>query len=119
MKHLPLIIALLASVLIASCSKDNNTNSNSYTVQYNIGCSDCMVIYVSDTAGTQTTEYHQNSDWSYTFEGKRGQEVLVLAYNTSSAPQGVNVRIAVNDSITKDRTTYCPINGVSLASDTL
>lgn len=71
MRYLSLIIALLASVLVVSCSKDDNTNSNSYTVQYNIGCTNCMVIYVSDTAGTQSTEYHQNSDWSYTFEGKK------------------------------------------------
>lgn len=102
------------------CKKETDTTSaKTYKVKYNIGCTDCTVIYVADTSGTQQTAYHQNSSWTYTFNGKQNQELLLLAYNTSNAPQGVNVKIAVNDSVLTDRTTYCAISGVSFAADTI
>jgi len=119
MKKIFLLIAL--PFIFFSCEKtaDNIPETKTYKVAYNIGCTDCMVVYVSDSAGTQTTEYNQNSSWSYSFFGKLNQEVLLLAYNTSSTPQGVNVKISVNDSILKDKTHYCAINGVSFAADTI
>jgi hypothetical protein len=122
MKNL-LVISALIAVCFASCQKEDDDNNQPekklYKVKYNIGCSDCQVIYVSDSLGAQTTEYNQNSSWTYSFYGKLNQEILLLAYNTSSAPQGVNVKIAVNDSILSDRTTYCAISGVSFAADTI
>lgn len=102
--------------LFSSCKKEDN---KTYKVTYRIGCTDCMVVYVSDTEGLQKTEYHQNSSWTYSFNGKPGQQLLLLAYNTSSAPQGVNAKILVNEVVTKDRTTYCPINGSSFCVDTI
>lgn len=111
------ILAIM--LMVSSCSKDDKVNEPTYSVKYSIGCTDCMVVYVADTEGNQITEHNQNSSWSYGFNGKQGQEVLLLAYNTGSAPQGVNVKISVNDSIHKDRTTYCAISGVSFVTDTL
>jgi len=123
MKNL-LIAFTLVAVCVASCKKEDDDSDNQqqeilYKVKYNIGCTDCQVIYVSDSLGTQTTEYNKNSSWTYSFYGKKNQEILMLAYNTSSAPQGVNARITVNDSILQDRTTYCPINGMSFVVDTI
>jgi hypothetical protein len=115
-----LVLLSLVLVTMVSCTKEDNPGSTpTYLVKYNIGCTDCMVVYVADTAGTQVTELNKNSSWSYSFNGKQGQEVLLLAYNTGSAPQGVNVKISVNDSIYKDRTTFCAISGVSFTADTL
>ncbi len=119
MKYL-LVLLSLVLITVVSCKKEDNlSNTPTYLVKYNIGCTDCMLVYVADTAGNQITEFNQNSSWSYSFNGKQGQEVLLLAYNTGSAPQGVNVKITVNDSIYKDRTTYCAISGVSFTVDTL
>jgi hypothetical protein len=116
-----LLMLLFITVVAAACKKDVgiNLDSKSYKVQYSIGCTNCMVVYVADTLGTQQTEYSQNSNWTYSFFGKKGQEILLLAYNTSDLPQGINVKIAINDSTTKDKTTYCAISGVSFATDTI
>lgn len=118
MKH-TIGFLFLAMCIASSCTKDGKDDTATFFVEYSIGCTDCMVVYVADTAGNQVTEHNQNSSWTYNFYGKKGQEVLLLAYNTGNAPQGVNVKIAVNDSIHKDRTTYCAISGVSFVTDTL
>lgn len=110
-----MLISLLA---LMSCSKTDDAGKT-YLVEYSIGCTDCQVIYVSDKEETQTTEYNQNSDWSYSFNAQKGQEILLLAYNTGSAPQGVNVKISMNGEVLKDHTTYCAISGVSFAADTV
>ncbi len=112
-----LTILFLACCLLA-CQKEEQEKA-SYHVKYHIGCTNCMVVYISDTAGTQITEHQQNSEWTYSFYGQKGQKILLLAYNTSTFHQSVNVKIHVNDSLRKDRTTYCPVNGVSFAVDTL
>ncbi len=116
-----LILIFWIITITIGCKKDDNDTlkSDTYKVQYNIGCTDCMVVYIADSLGTQQTEYNQNSSWSYVFFGKKEQEVLLLAYNTANAPQGVNVKIAVNDSTIKDKTTYCAISGVSFVADTI
>jgi hypothetical protein len=119
MKYVLVLLALVMVTIISCTKEDSPSDAPTYSVKYNIGCTDCMVVYVADTAGTQVTEHNQNSNWSYSFNGKQGQEVLLLAYNTSLTPQGVNVKISVNDSIMKDRTTYCAISGVSFTTDTL
>lgn len=110
-------IMLFVLLVLASCSKEETAGT--YMVEYHIGCTDCQVVYVSDKEETQTTEYNQNSDWSYSFEAAKGQEILLLAYNTSDRPQGVNVNISMNGEVLKDRTTYCAISGVSFAVDTI
>lgn len=115
-----LLFCCAIALAMAGCKKETDTIiAKTYKVKYSIGCTDCMVVYVSDTAGTQQTAYNQNSSWSYTFNGKLNQELLLLAYNTSNTPQGINVKIVLNDSVLTDRTTYCAISGVSFAADTI
>lgn len=116
MKYL-LPLLLIALLFTSGCKKE--TVAKTYRVSYSIGCTDCEVIYVKDTEGTQQTEYHQNSNWTYSFMAKQGQEVLLLAYNTAGAPQGVTATIRLNDSILTTQTTYCPVSGVSFVVDTI
>ncbi len=115
MKKAFLLLAVIA-LAFSSCKKESE---QIYSVEYTIGCTDCQVIYVSDQSGTQTSEYHQNSSWKYSFNAKKNQEVLLLAYNTSSAPQGVTATIKLNDAVLQTRTTFCPVSGVSFCADTI
>ena len=110
------ILALLLGFGISSCTKPSE---QIYSVEYNIGCSDCTVVYVSDQSGTQTSEYHKTSSWKFSFNAKKGQEVLLMAYNTSSAPQGVTATMKLNNQVLQTRTTYCPISGISFVVDTI
>lgn len=109
-------LTLLLVFAISSCTKPAE---QVYNVEYNIGCSDCMVVYVSDQSGSQTSAYHQSSSWKFSFNAKKGQEVLLMAYNTSSAPQGVTATIKLNDAVLTTKTTYCPVSGISFVVDTI
>jgi len=115
MKKVFLLLAVVA-LAFSSCKKEAEAVC---MVDYSIGCTDCEVIYVSDQSGTQSTEYHQNSSWGYSFNAKKNQEVILLAYNTAGNPQGVTATIKVNGTVLKTQTTYCPISGVSFCVDTI
>ena len=78
-----------------------------------------MVAYTSDPSENQLSEYHQSTGWTYSFNAKKGQQVLLMAYNTASAPQGVTATILLNEDTLETRTTYCPISGVSFCVDTV
>lgn len=112
-------VFLFLSILLFTVSSCKKENGQVYKIDYSIGCSDCEVIYVSNQTGTQTTEYHQNSNWKYSFNAKKNQEVILLAYNTAGNPQGVTATIKLNDEILQTQTTYCPISGVSFCVDTI
>lgn len=113
-KTIPLLFALV--LLFSSCKKESD---QVYKITYSIGCTDCMVAYTSDQQGNQLSEYHKSTGWTYSFNAKKDQEVLLMAYNTSSNPQGVTATIQLNDEILKTRTTYCAISGVSFCVDTV
>ncbi len=117
MKKALLLLSIIAFAFSA-CKKEDAA-PKVYKVTYNIGCTDCMVAYVKDTEGNQASEYHQATGWSYSFDAKEGQEVLLMAYNTSDHPQGVTATIKLNDSILETRTSYCAISGVSFVVDTI
>ncbi len=109
-------ILLAVALLFSSCKKESD---QVYKITYSIGCTDCMVAYTSDQQGNQLSEFHKSTGWTYSFNAKKDQEVLLMAYNTSSAPQGVMATIKLNDEILKTRTTYCAISGVSFCVDTV
>jgi hypothetical protein len=118
MKNLILLLGII-TVAISSCKKENaNPALKIYKVKYTMICTDCQVIYVSDTLGTQSSAYHQNSSWSYTFNAKENQQLLFLAYNQSANPQAVTATISLNDSVLSTQTTYCPFNGSAFCVDT-
>lgn len=127
MKKISLLLFAFA-LSFSACKKEtetNTTNTNTnqapktYKVKYTMVCTDCEVIYVSDTLGTQSTAFHQNSTWSYTFNAKKNQELLFLAYNQSSTIQGVTATILLNDTVLSTQTTYCPFNGAAFCADTV
>lgn len=117
-KALPLFIVMFALVFSA-CKKSENTNPQVYKVKYSIACSDCEVIYYKDTEENDTAEYHKNNSWTYTFNAKKGQTVLLFAYNTSDHPQGVTATIELNDSVLTTQTNYCAISGDAFVVDTI
>ena len=85
MKRLIFLISILVVVFV-SCKKKETDNTitpvkKTYKISYEIGCTDCQVIYYSDSLQTQVSEDHKNNSWTYTFYGKKGQEVLLFAYN--------------------------------------
>lgn len=110
---------LLLLVIAATCSSCKKASDKIYKIDYSIGCTDCEVIYVSDQTGKQTTELNRNSSWTYSFNAKEGQEVLLLAYNTANNYQTVTATIKLNGEILKTRTVSCPINGLSFCVDTV
>ena len=120
--HLLLALFLLA---FSSCKKDSDDPEPTPTptpvpqqVTYRIICSDCQVFYYK--AGmVQANEYHVNSSWSYSFDGVKGDVVMLMAYNTSNAPQGVNATILVDNDTLCSQTNFCPISGYSFVTDTL
>jgi hypothetical protein len=121
-----IIISVLALLFILiSCKKKNNDDTTpvvpkkTYKITYEIGCTDCEVVYYRDSLEVQSTELHQNSTWTYTFYGKKGQTALLFAYNTSNNPQGVTATIKVNEVITTTQTNYCPISGYAFVADTI
>jgi len=117
MKNL-MFLFFVCMFIISSCKKES-APGKTYKVKYTMACTDCEVIYYKDSLQNQQTEYHKNSSWSYTFYGRKGQEVLFLAYNTSSVPQGVTATITLNDSVLTTQTNYCPISGDAFVVDTL
>ncbi|HLP50652.1 MAG TPA: hypothetical protein VK154_07180 [Chitinophagales bacterium] len=114
-KVIPLLVIIC--LLVSSCKKEGQPQVN--TVEYSIGCTDCMVVYVSDQNGTQTSEYNQNSSWTYSFDAAAGQQVLLMAHNTAASHQSVTATIKQNGAVLKTKTTYCPINGISFCVDTI
>lgn len=118
MKQLFVLLSTVA-LLFSSCKKGSSPNDTIYKVEYTIGCSDCMVAYVSDQQGSQLSEYHKSTGWTYTFNAKKNQEVLLMAYNTSSAPQGVTATIKLNNTVIATQTNYCAISGISFCADTI
>ncbi|MCW5908076.1 MAG: hypothetical protein KIS94_09475 [Chitinophagales bacterium] len=115
MKQSRLIIVFIA-LLFSSCKKED---AQTYKVEYSIGCTNCMVVYISDQQGTQTTEHYKDSNWKYSFNAKKNQEVLLLAYNTASSHQSVTATIKLNEQVLKTQTSYCPVNGLSFCVDTI
>lgn len=110
------LLLFVVTFLLAGCKKESEQRR---TVEYSIGCTDCMVAYVADQQGNQHSEYHQNSSWKYSFNAASGQQVLLMAYNTSNNYQSVTATIKQNGVVLTTQTTYCPISGVSFCVDTI
>jgi hypothetical protein len=111
-----LFALLFLPILFASCKKE--TSNASYRVEYAIDCTDCFVVCY-DENGNQKSWYHQNSSFSYGFDGEKGDVVLMVAQNTSQAAAAVTGRIRINGTITQEKTSYCPISGTVIVTDTL
>lgn len=123
MKNNYLLISILFLAFVSCKKKEEDEDispvKKTYKVTYEIGCTDCQVIYYKDSLQTQAVEDHKNSSWTFTFYGRKNQEVLLFAYNTSSVAQGVTATIKVNDTVTTTQTNYCPVSGNAFVVDSL
>ncbi|MFM2136651.1 MAG: hypothetical protein RL021_2051 [Bacteroidota bacterium] len=88
------------------------------SVEYSISCADCFV-YCTGNNGQVNNFFHQNSSWKYTYEAQPGDTLRLVAQNTSGQPASVAGYIRLNGSVVAADTSYCPINGVIVVSDTL
>jgi hypothetical protein len=87
-------------------------------VSYQITCPDCYV-YCKGPGGAAQNFYHQNSSWTYSYEASEGDTLVLIAQNTSSGPAAVTGIIKVNGTVVAGDTSYCPISGLVVVSDTL
>lgn len=112
-----LLVFIATLLLLNACKKEAATNP--YTIRYTVNCTNCDVFYTKDQTGAQGSEFNKNSSWTYSFEAKKNQEVLLLAYNKSSSPEAITATILLNDEVLETRTTYCPISGYAFCVDTI
>jgi hypothetical protein len=117
MSKLYIIAFLLAGIFLGGCKKDS-TQDAQRIVEYSIDCPNCFVVYY-DANGQQISLQGQNSSWSQTIEAKAGGIVLLAAQNSSSSPAAVTGTIKLNGTVLAERTTYCPISGTVIVTDTL
>jgi len=117
MKAFPYVFLIFAmGYLFSSCKKESTQQP--LRVEYSINCADCFVVCY-DENGNEKSWYNQNDSFSYGFNGEKGDVLLLVAHNTSSGPAAVTGRIKVNGANRKERTSYCPINGTVIVTDTL
>ncbi|UPT66101.1 MAG: hypothetical protein M0D57_16650 [Sphingobacteriales bacterium JAD_PAG50586_3] len=117
MKKLYMVLPVMAFVFLSACKKDSNDDEQR-TVEYSIECPNCYVIYY-DANGEQVILQDQNSSWKQTIDAKPGAIVLLAAQNSSSSPAAVTGTIKLNGTVLAEQTTYCPISGTVLVTDTL
>lgn len=121
MKSVVHLSGLCMLLCIAACDKDSNDTSTPTTtlsVEYSIACPDCFV-YCTGTGGQVNNFFHQNSSWKFSYEASPGDTLRLVAQNTSGQPASVAGYIRINNAIVAADTSYCPINGVIIVSDTL
>lgn len=119
------MILSLAGILFAySCSKDDNANSTpapnptTLAVRYEIRGTDCFV-YCTGANGLANNFFHQGNSFNYSYNAKSGDTLRLIVQNTSGNPESISGYIYLNDSILASETSYCPINGTVIISDTL
>ncbi|MFM2135137.1 MAG: hypothetical protein RL021_537 [Bacteroidota bacterium] len=118
-----LIYMLIPAMLLAAiaCKKESDTDpssGNTLNVEYSISCTDCFV-YCTGANGQVNNFFNQNSSWKYTYQASIGDTLRLVAQNTSGQPASVAGYIRLNNTIVAADTSYCPINGVIIVSDTL
>jgi hypothetical protein len=117
MKKLYLVLPVAALLLLGACKKDDSANQPR-TIEYSIDCPNCFVVYY-DADGNQVSLQDKNSLWKQTIEAKQGGIVLLAAQNSSGNPTAVTGRIKLNGTVLTEKTTYCPISGTVLVTDTI
>ncbi|MFM7217794.1 MAG: hypothetical protein ACKO1U_07230 [Bacteroidota bacterium] len=114
-----LFLMVLFSISAIRCKKEKDPSPQvSYQVSYQISCTDCYV-YCKGANGSAQNFYHQNSSWTYSYEAGPNDTLVLIAQNTSGAPASVAGAIRVNGNIVAADTSYCPVSGLIIVSDTL
>lgn len=122
--HVTSVLSLLIVMFSYSCSKDDNTNTTpapnptTLAVRYEIRGTDCFV-YCTGANGQANNFFHQGSNFTYSYNAQYGDTLRLIIQNTSGNPESISGYIYLNDSIVAADTSYCPINGTVIISDTL
>ncbi|MFM9027917.1 MAG: hypothetical protein ACKOQ6_07955 [Bacteroidota bacterium] len=116
-------VLLLLIAAFIGCSKDDDTGNGGkgapqLQVTYEVDCPDCYV-YCKGPNGVAQNFYHQNNSWTYSYDAGQGDTLVLIAQNTSGAPAVVSGLIKLNGNILAGDTSYCPISGVVIVTDTL
>lgn len=115
-KYIPVL--LMISLWMFSCAGGDDAASTT-TVKYTVSCSDCTVMYTSDSSGTYSTLYHQTAGWTHSFEAKPGQPLMFYAYNTSGSPEFLSASLYHNGVLHETDESYCPVSGYVFIMDTI
>lgn len=120
---------LLSSSILFSigCKKDDlNPNIEPETEQvdqtkklrYEINCPECYVVYYTENQ-EQIAVSGESTGWFVELDVNAGFVALIAAQNQSGSPASVTATIKVDGEILKTNTTYCPVSGTVLVTDTI
>lgn len=133
MKNLMLFTSTLffISILLftTSCKKEDvNENMNEQneqtaveqekTLRYEIECPDCYVVYYAEDE-EQISSPGESTGWYVELDVKSGFVGLLVAKNQSESPAAVTATMKLDGEVIQSKTTYCPISGTVLVTDTI
>jgi|GEM_PF-2950926 len=121
MKKLILFSCLL--FLATACKKEDTSPlldavPKKKKVRYEIDCPGCFVVWYEQNE-QQLNESGQTTGWFKELDVDVGFVALVAAHNQSGTPAAITARILVDNTLLKTQTTFCPISGVVLVTDTI
>lgn len=124
MKTLLLSISFLA--VLASCKKEENPiqvenptpQPQKKTLRYEITCPNCFVVHYEENE-EQVATSGQSTGWYKELQVDPGFVALIAAQNQSESHAAVTATIKVDGVILKTQTTYCPVSGTVLVTDTI
>lgn len=122
MKILFLSISFL--VVLTSCKKEENPiqeenpTPQKKTLRYEITCPSCYVVHYEENE-EQVATSGQSTGWYKEMEVDPGFVALIAAQNQSGSAAAVTATIKVDGVILKTQTTYCPVSGTVLVTDTI
>ena len=122
-------LLLLSSIILLSvgCKKEDlNPSTEPETEQveqtkklrYEINCPECYVVYYTENQ-EQIAVSGESTGWFVELDVNAGFVALIAAQNQSGSATAVTATIKVDGEILKTKTTYCPISGTVLVTDTI
>lgn len=113
-------------IFSTSCKKEElnenmneqNTVEQEKTLRYEIECPDCFVVYYAEDE-EQISSTGESTGWYAELDVKAGFVGLVAAQNQSGSPAAVTATMKLDGEIINTKTTYCPVSGTVLVTDTI
>ncbi len=121
-------LLLSSSILFSIGCKKDDLNPNiepeveqaepDKTLRYEIDCPECYVVYYTENE-EQIALSGESTGWFVELDVQSGFVALIAAQNQSGSAASVTATIKVDGEILKTNTTYCPISGTVLVTDTV
>lgn len=118
------LLLLSSSILFSiGCKKedlnnDDNAAEQKKKLRYEISCPECFVVYY-DQGEEQISSHGESTGWFVELDVEPGFVALIAAQNQSESHAAVTATIKLDGEIIKTNTTYCPVSGTVLVSDTI